>query len=226
MALSAIPAIRPYPLPAPAGLPENTAAWEADPARALLLIHDMQHYFLQFLPAGQEPRTGLEDRVTALRRAAAEAGVPVAYTAQPGDMTPRQRGLLTDFWGPGMSAAPEHRGFPEQFGPAAGDHVLTKWRPSAFFRTRLAELMRALGRDQLVLCGVYAHIGVLQTACDALARDIESFVVADAVADFGEADHRMALEYAAARCSVVVPTETVVAAFRGGPARRGPGAAR
>ncbi|MFD7432253.1 isochorismatase family protein [Streptomyces sp. NPDC059818] len=202
-------------MPASTDLPENTATWKVDPHRALLLIHDMQHYFLRFLPSGQEPRTGLEDRVTALRQAAAAGGVPVAYTAQPGDMTPLQRGLLADFWGPGMSAAPEHRGFPERFGPTVGDHVLTKWRPSAFYRTGLRELMRSQGRDQLVLCGVYAHIGVLQTACDALARDIESFLVADAVADFGEADHRMTLEYAAARCSVVLPAKTVLSAFAG-----------
>ncbi|CAO0836759.1 hypothetical protein SMICM17S_04668 [Streptomyces microflavus] len=28
--------------------------------------------------------------------------MPVAYTAQPGSMTPEQRGLLKDFWGPGI----------------------------------------------------------------------------------------------------------------------------
>ncbi len=215
MVLSAISDIHPYPMPAAADLPGNTAGWTVDPDRALLLIHDMQHYFLRFLPAGRPPRQQLEEQVTAVRRAAADAGVPVAYTAQPGDMTEEQRGLLKDFWGPGMTAAPEHRGVPERFGPADGDTVLTKWRPSAFFRTGLLDLMRSWGRDQLVLCGIYAHIGVLQTACDALAHDIQSFVVADAVADFSAADHRMALDYAAARCSVVVPAHTVLSAFAG-----------
>ncbi|MFF3767056.1 isochorismatase family protein [Streptomyces sp. NPDC001922] len=200
-------------MPAAPGLPPNRAGWTVDPGRAVLLIHDMQHYFLGFLPAGEPPRQQLEDRVTELRRAAAEGGVPVVYTAQPGDMTEEQRGLLKDFWGPGMTSAPEHRGVPERFGPADGDTVLTKWRPSAFFRTGLLDLMRAQGRDQLVLCGIYAHVGVLQTAAEALANDIQSFLVADAVADFSEADHRMALDYAAARCSMVVPARTVLSAF-------------
>nr|WP_055701890.1 MULTISPECIES: isochorismatase family protein [Streptomyces] len=200
-------------MPASADLPPNRVAWTVDPDRALLLIHDMQHYFLGFLPDGEPPRQQLEDQVTTLRRVAAESGVPVAYTAQPGDMTDEQRGLLKDFWGPGMTASPRHRGVPQRYAPAEGDTVLTKWRPSAFFRTGLLELMRAQGRDQLVLCGIYAHVGVLQTAAEALANDIESFLVADAVADFSEADHHMALRYAAARCSMVVPAQTVLSAF-------------
>ncbi|MFD5751123.1 isochorismatase family protein [Streptomyces sp. NPDC127033] len=200
-------------MPAPADLPENTAGWKVDPDRALLLVHDMQHYFLRFLPADRSPRTTLEEQVTAVRRAAAAAGVPVAYTAQPGGMTDEQRGLLKDFWGAGMSTAPEDRGIPERFGPTAADTVLTKWRPSAFFRTDLLNLLRRLGRDQLVLCGIYAHVGILQTACEALAHDIQSFLVADAVADFSAADHRMALDYAAARCAMVVPARTVLSAL-------------
>ncbi|MEU0004294.1 isochorismatase family protein [Streptomyces sp. NPDC006314] len=213
MARSAIPEIRPYSLPTADDLPRNRANWTVDPDRALLLIHDMQHYFLGFLPDGEPPRRQLEDQVTVLRRAAARAGVPVAYTAQPGDMTEEQRGLLKDFWGPGMTSAPEHRGIPERFGPVEGDTVLTKWRPSAFFRTGLLDLLRTSGRDQLVLCGVYAHVGVLQTAMEALANDVQAFMVADAMADFSATDHRMALAYAAARCAVVVPAASVLSVF-------------
>ncbi|MFD8462312.1 isochorismatase family protein [Streptomyces antimycoticus] len=218
MARSAIPEIRPYPLPAADDLPRNRADWTVDADRALLLIHDMQRYFLGFLPDGEPPRRHLEDQVTAVRRTAARAGVPVVYTAQPGDMTEEQRGLLKDFWGPGMTAAPEHRSIPERFGPVAEDCVLTKWRPSAFFRTGLLELLRESGRDQLVLCGIYAHVGVLQTAIEAMANDVQAFMVADAMADFSADEHRMALEYAAARCAVVVPAKTVLSAFAATPA--------
>ncbi|MER0578093.1 isochorismatase family protein, partial [Pseudomonas aeruginosa] len=67
-----------------------------------------------------------------------------------------------------------------------------------------------IGRDQLVLCGVYAHVGVLISTVDAYSNDIQPFLVADAIADFSEAHHRMALEYAASRCAMVVTTDEVL----------------
>ena len=69
--------------------------------------------------------------------------------------------------------------------------MLTKWRYSAFYRSDLLERMRAAGRDQLILCGVYAHVGVLTTALEAFSHDIQPFLVADALGDFTEADHRL-----------------------------------
>ena len=69
--------------------------------------------------------------------------------------------------------------------------------------------MRADGRDQLVICGVYAHVGVLMSAVEAFTHDIQPFLVADAVADFSEEYHRMAVGYAAERCAVVVTAKEV-----------------
>jgi len=204
-----IPRIPPHPMPTADELPANTAGWTADPRRAVLLVHDMQEYFLHPLP--DSPRTELVGHAATLRRRCAELGVPVAYTAQPGDMSTEQRGLLRDFWGPGMSAVPEHRGIVEPLTPAPGDWVLTKWRYSAFHRTDLLERMTGAGRDQLICCGVYAHVGILSTLLDALANDVQAFLVADAVADFSAEHHRQTLDYAAARCAVVATTDTVLA---------------
>ncbi|MFI7013380.1 isochorismatase family protein [Streptomyces sp. NPDC050164] len=199
--MAGIPTIEPYPMPTAGELPANTAQWAVDPARAVLLVHDMQRYFLAPLPAPL--RTQLVDNATMLRERCAELDVPVAYTAQPGGMTQAQRGLLKDFWGPGMRTAPADREVVEPIAPRPGDWILTKWRYSAFFNTDLLARMRAHGRDQLVVCGVYAHIGVLATTVESFSHDIETFLVADAVADFSHDDHRMALEYAARRCAVL-----------------------
>ncbi|MFF4801498.1 isochorismatase family protein [Streptomyces sp. NPDC001351] len=207
--MAGLPLIASYPLPARASLPENVADWTPDPDRAVLLVHDMQRYFLRALP---DPlRSELVDNAAALRGRAAALGVPVAYTAQPGRMTEEDRGLLRDFWGPGMRTDPADREVTGKLAPAEGDWVFTKWRYSAFFRSDLLERMRAAGRDQLVLCGVYAHVGVLATALEAYTNDIQAFLAADALGDFSADHHRLALQYAAQRCAVVLPSTEVFA---------------
>ncbi|KJS53043.1 isochorismatase family protein [Streptomyces rubellomurinus] len=209
--MAGIPPIAPYPMPTAGELPDNTVSWTVHPDRAVLLVHDMQRYFLRPFPADASPGGELLRNAALLRRRAAELGVPVAYTAQPGGMTPEQRGLLRDFWGPGMRVDPADREVVEPLTPQPGDWLLTKWRYSAFFRSDLLQRMREHGRDQLVLCGVYAHVGVLMTAVDAFTNDIQPFLVADAVADFSAADHRLALEYAAARCAKLTTAEETFA---------------
>jgi trans-2,3-dihydro-3-hydroxyanthranilic acid synthase len=205
--MAGIPPIAPYALPTRESLPDNMATWTLQPERAVLLVHDMQRFFVRKLP---DPlRSGLVRNAVQLRDRCAAVGVPVAYTAQPGRMTVRQRGLLRDFWGPGMRTDPADREMVPELTPAERDWVFTKWRYSAFFRSDLRKRMRASGRDQLILCGVYAHVGVLATALEAFTNDIQAFLVADALGDFSEADQRLALGYAARRCGMVLTTDGV-----------------
>nr|QIE08483.1 isochorismatase [Streptomyces sp.] len=205
----ALPAIAPYPLPTGDELPANRVAWTAAPSRAVLLVHDLQQHFLSAFPAGGQPLTGMLDNASRLVKECRRLAVPVVYSAQRGGQTPEERGLQLDFWGPGVADDPQALAMPEAVAPEPGDTVLTKWKYSAFVRTELEELLRASGRDQLVVVGVYAHIGVLMSACDAWQRDIQAFVVADAVADFSRADHDMALRWAAGRCAVVTTTDAL-----------------
>ncbi|MBR8641436.1 isochorismatase family protein [Streptomyces tuirus] len=201
--------ISPYPLPAEGDLPPAVVPWKAAADRSVLLVHDMQRYFLRPLP--EDLRRELVRNAARLRDRCAELGIPVAYTAQPGGMTDEQRGLLKDFWGPGMTPDPEDRQVVDALAPAERDWLLTKWRYSAFFKTDLLQRMRAEGRDQLILCGVYAHVGVLATAVDAFTHDIQPFLVADATADFSRGHHRSALTYAAERCALVTTVKGLFA---------------
>lgn len=203
----ALPAISAYPLPTADELPAGRVCWTVDPARAVLLVHDLQQHFLSAFPPGEQPLTGMLANTARLLKEARRLGVPVVHSAQRGGQTPEERGLQLDFWGPGVADDPEALRAPETVAPEPGDTVLTKWKYSAFVRTGLDELLG--GRDQLVIVGVYAHIGVLMTAADAWQRDIQAFVVADAVADFSRADHDMALRWAAGRCAVVTTTDAL-----------------
>jgi trans-2,3-dihydro-3-hydroxyanthranilic acid synthase len=206
--MTGIDLIEPYVLPTAGDLPENTAGWSVDPDRAVLLVHDMQRYFLR--PFAPSVRDRLIANCVLLRERAAAAGMPVGYSAQPGGMTVEQRGLLQDFWGMGMNGDAEDRQIVDSLWPAPDDWTFAKWRYSAFFRSDLFERMCRTGRDQLVLCGVYAHVGVLTTALDAFTLDLETFVVADAVADFSAERHRMAMDYAARTCAVVTTAKEVL----------------
>jgi bifunctional isochorismate lyase/aryl carrier protein len=197
----------------PQQVPPGRVDWDFEPSHAALLVHDMQDYFLDFYDRGAAPIPELLANTRRLIDAARASGMPVFYTAQPPEQSASDRGLLTAMWGPGLTAQPAAAPICADIAPAAGDVVLTKWRYSAFQRSDLEARLRAHGRDQLVVCGVYAHIGCLMSACEAFMKDIQPFVVADALADFSADEHRLALQYVAQRCGRAVFTEELLEAF-------------
>jgi len=214
-ATTGLPTIASYPMPSVVDLPDNRVSWAACPSRAVLLVHDMQNYFLRAFTADASPVVELIDHIGRLTAACRGRGVPVVYSAQPGGQNPAQRGLQQDMWGRGISEDPHDAAIVDRIAPRPGDTLLTKWRYTAFHRTGLHELLTTAGRDQLIVTGIYAHIGCLMTATDAFMRDIQPFVVADAVADFSRADHDMALRYAAGRAAVVTTTDTLLSTMEG-----------
>ena len=214
----ALPAIASYPMPGVADLPTNKVSWTPDPRRAVLLIHDMQNYFVGAFTPGQSPVPELLANIQRLREHCTALGIPVVYSAQPGGQTPEQRGLQLDLWGPGINGGPSQKQIVEALAPREGDILLTKWRYSAFIKTDLLELLRARGRDQLIICGIYAHIGCLQTANHAFMHDVQAFLVADALGDFSLEQHRLALNYAAKLCAVTATTQQLVGQLGARPA--------
>jgi len=202
----AIPKLDSYALPTAAELPTNKVNWTLEPARAALLIHDMQRYFLNFWGEDSPLVKQVVENIANLRRYCKSQGIPVFYTAQPNNQSDEDRALLNDMWGPGLNKHPEQQAVISELAPEADDRVLVKWRYSAFHRSPLQEILQENGRDQLIICGVYAHIGCLTTAIDAFMRNIQPFMVADGLADFSREEHLMALNYTAGRCGRVVTT--------------------
>ncbi|MFY0184805.1 isochorismatase family protein [Stenotrophomonas sp. PUT21] len=203
----ALPTIQPYPLPTQSELPTPRGAWQPRSERLALLVHDMQRYFLAAFAPDAAPLAPAVANIARLLTHCRARGIPVFYTAQRGNQDRRDRGLQADLWGPGMSATDEHEAILEALAPAPGDHVLVKHRYSAFQRSNLETMMRARGRDQLLVTGVYAHIGCTATVAEGFQRDIESFIAADAVADFSRADHDLALHWIARTCGVPMTTD-------------------
>lgn len=166
--------------------------WTVDPHRAVLLIHDLHGFFRRPFATGRTP-VDTSANATRLRQRAASMGIPVAYTAPPDSKVPSRRRLKG-----------------EPLAPRTGDWLLKQRRHSAFSKTELRALMWRCGRDQLVLCGVYAHRGVLMTAVEAFDCDIQPFLVADAIADNAADESRLALDHVAGWCAVVSTTDDVL----------------
>lgn len=211
----ALPTLIDYraPVPPREPLPVNRPEWTLEPTKAAVLVHDLQRYFVRIFAPGCP---ALDDAVTACGRlleVARAEGLPIFYTAQSGDQDPADRGLQADLWGPGMSAILEHTEILPEVAPADSDTILVKHRYNAFARSDLAQRLSAAGRTQLIIVGVYTHIGITATAFEAFQREIHPFVVADATADFTAEHHRRALHTVSSCCGIVTLTDDVISAI-------------
>ncbi|QIO06131.1 isochorismatase family protein [Acinetobacter shaoyimingii] len=205
-----IPKIASYPMPRYDSYPLNKTCWSLNPEKSVLLVHDMQQYFLDFYDTQAAPIPTLIEHSRQLIQTARKLGIPIVYTAQSGDQTPEHRQLLTDFWGKGLKADPEMTKIHDELKPDSEDIVLEKWRYSAFKFSNLEERMTSWKRNQLVICGVYAHIGCLMSAAEAFMLNIQPFMAADALADFSLDEHEMALKYSSTRCAQVMSTDQII----------------
>ncbi|KIS43728.1 isochorismatase [Kosakonia radicincitans] len=206
----AIPKLQGYALPAAADIPQNKVNWPFEPERAALLIHDMQDYFVSFWGDNCPMMQQVVANIAALRAFCKQHNIPVYYTAQPKAQSDEDRALLNDMWGPGLTRSPEQQKIVAELAPDEADTVLVKWRYSAFHRSPLEQMLKETGRNQLLITGVYSHIGCMTTATDAFMRDIKPFMVADALADFSREEHLMSLKYVAGRSGRVVLTQELL----------------
>lgn len=108
--------------------------------------------------------------------------------------------------------------YPRGLGPTVADvaqrlpagAVVEKLAFSCLGEPGFAERFRALGRSQAVVCGMEAHVCVMQTVDDLAAAGTRTFVVADAASSRDAANHELAMARMAQAGAVVVSTEMVV----------------
>jgi maleamate amidohydrolase len=68
-------------------------------------------------------------------------------------------------------------GFPDDIAPQPQDYVFLKRRPSAFYGTGVAELLRVLRRTALVIGGGATNRGVETSVREAFSMDLDTVVV-------------------------------------------------
>jgi maleamate amidohydrolase len=158
--------------------------------RPAVLIIDMQHDFCDpEAPTTLWPSIGKTyEPIKRLSAAAREQNVPVIYTqglvAADGSTAGLWR-FKQRFHAEGRVQVEGSRGaaiIPE-LAPQAGDRVIRKWRPSAFFRTDLEVFLGVRGIDTLLCCGTSVSGCVRATVTDAFMRDIRCMVIRECVAD-------------------------------------------
>lgn len=74
------------------------------------------------------------------------------------------------------------------------DVKIEKVAYSAFYMTRLEWVLRKIGIEQLLVCGIVTNGGVASTVRDAHVRDMDVTVIEDCCAAFTDAVHKAAIE--------------------------------
>lgn len=150
------------------------------------MIHDFVHGVLRTERGGW-----IVPKIRDLLEAARRAEKPVIFSGDahlPSDPE-------IEVWG-------EHamRGTPgaaplEELPPEPSDYVLEKRTYSAFHETGLDLLLRTLGVDTVVICGLHTDTCDRHTAADAFSRGYKVVVPEDCVQAFTDEAHASGLEY-------------------------------
>lgn len=186
------------------------------PRPALLMIDFARAYFAPESPlyAGVEAARDAAAQVLAAARA---HGVPVFHTRveyQPGGADGgvfyRKIAALKVF-----DAGSPLGDFESPLEPAAGEAVITKQYPSAFFGTDLVVRLKRAGIDTLVICGLSTSGCVRASAVDAICHGFVPVIVREGVGDRLPEVHRANLFDLAAKTAELRGVDEIIAYFEG-----------
>src|SRR5438477_2212593 len=174
-----------------------------DASRAALIVYDACRRALT--PADPGRRAAMRpvlDAWVALVGACRSRAMPIIYTtpvsrADGADVVLLPTDLSTATGTPSLTNCVEgtlDAGFPDEIAPQSQDYVFLKRRPSAFYGTGVAELLRVLHRTALVIGGGATNRGVETSVREAFSMDLDTVVVreccwsGDAAADANSLD--------------------------------------
>ncbi len=157
-----------------------------DPSRTALIAYDVcSRHLTPADPAARERMRPVLDTWITLIGACRDLGVPVIYTtpvsrADGADVVLLPTDLSAETGVPSLTNCIEgsdDAGFPDEIAPRPEDYVFLKRRPSAFYGTGVAELLRMLRRDTIVIGGGATNRGVETSVREAFSMDLNAVVV-------------------------------------------------
>ena len=151
--------------------------------------------------------------------AARAAGVPVLYTtpvsrANGADIVLLPTDLSARTGTPSLTNCVEgtpDAEFPEEIAPGPADYAFLKRRPSAFHGTGVAELLRMLRRDIIIIGGGATNRGVETSVREAFNMDLDVIVVRECCWSGDREAHEYSLNKAMAMFSRIRSLEQVLA---------------
>lgn len=174
-----------------------------DTARAALLVYDACNRALS--PAGPARRAAMRPVLEAwvqLIGACRAKGMPIIYTtpvsrADGADVVLLPTDLSVETGTPSLTNCVEgspDADFPDELAPRPEDYVFLKRRPSAFYGTGAAELLRMLRRTALVIGGGATNRGVETSVREAFSMDLDTVVVRECCWSGDAAAHTYSLD--------------------------------
>jgi maleamate amidohydrolase len=150
------------------------------------------------------------------------ADVPVIYTtpvsrADGADVILLPTDLSADTGVPPLTNAIEgtaEAGFPDKIAPRPEDYVFLKRRPSAFYGTGVAELLRMLRRDTIIIGGGATNRGVETSVREAFNLDLASVVVRECCWSSDTTAHAYSLDKAMKMYARIRTVDQVAAMLR------------
>jgi maleamate amidohydrolase len=135
---------------------------------------------------------------------ARSAGIPVIYTtpvsrADGADVVLLPTDLSAATGTPPLTNAIEgtpEADFPDEIAPRSEDYVFLKRRPSAFYGTGVAEILRMLRHDTIVIAGGATNRGVETSVREAFNLDLAAVVVRECCWGSAAAAHAYSLDKA------------------------------
>src|SRR5215471_2301774 len=196
-----------------------------DTSRAALIVYDACRRALT--PADAARRAAMRpvlDAWVALIAACRTRSMPIIYT------TPVSRAdgayvvllptdLSVETGTPSLTNCIEgtpDAGFPDEIAPRPEDYVYLKRRPSAFYGTGVAELLRFLRRTALVIGGGATNRGVETSVREAFSMDMDTVVVRECCWGSDAAAHAYSLDKSMTMYARVRTLQQTLAMLSGG----------
>src|SRR6266853_256211 len=194
-----------------------------DASRSALIVYDACRRALT--PADPARRAAMRpvlDAWVTLIGACRARAMPIIYTtpvsrADGADVVLLPTDLSVETGVPSLTNCVEgsdDAGFPDEIAPRAEDYVFLKRRPSAFYGTGVAELLRMLRRDTIIIGGGATNRGVETSVREAFNMDVASVVVRECCWGGDVAAHAYSLDKAMKMYARIRRLDQVVAMLR------------